>query len=136
MDRVPRRDVLLLMGDLNAKVGADNAGRGEAMSQHGIAQMNGNGELLADFCIINRLVKAVPCFPINNYKSQPGLALIGAQRTKSITLSYLVVGSLLCWMLEQNEEQMSLQIIIWLLVKSRSSCQHLDNHVHLDGAMM
>ena len=82
------------MGDLNAKVGADNAGRGEAMGQHGIVQMNRNGELLADFCIINRLVK--PCFSINNYKSQPGFPLIGAQRTKSITLSSLVVGSLLC----------------------------------------
>ena len=50
-DRVPRRDVLLLMGELNAKVGADNAGRGEAMGQHGIEQMNENGELQADFCI-------------------------------------------------------------------------------------
>ena len=35
VDGVPRRDVLLLMGDLNAKVGADNAGRGEAMGQQG-----------------------------------------------------------------------------------------------------
>ena len=56
MDRVPRRDILLLVGDLNAKVGVDNAGRGEAMGQQGIGQMNENGELLADFCIINRLV--------------------------------------------------------------------------------
>ena len=43
MDRVPRRDVLLVMGDLNAKVGADNAGREEAMGQHGIGKMNENG---------------------------------------------------------------------------------------------
>ena len=63
VDRVPRRDILLLMGDLNAKVGVDNAGRGEAMGQQGIGQMNENGELLADFCIINRLVIGGTLFP-------------------------------------------------------------------------
>ena len=63
VDRVPRRDILLLMGDLNAKVKVDNAGRGEAMGQQGIGQMNENGELLADFCIINRLVIGGTLFP-------------------------------------------------------------------------
>ena len=44
MDKLPRRDLKILMGDLNAKVGADNMGK------HGFGIQNENGELLTEFC--------------------------------------------------------------------------------------
>ena len=49
LDEMPRRDIKILMGDMNAKVGSDNAGR------HEIGVMNKNGELFTDICASNDL---------------------------------------------------------------------------------
>lgn len=52
----PKHDVvnvLILVGDLNAKVGSGNTGREDHMGKHGSSDMNENGELFADFCEIN-----------------------------------------------------------------------------------
>ena len=48
INSIPKRDILMLMGDLNAKVGTDRKGR--EMGPNGIVEMNENGELFADFC--------------------------------------------------------------------------------------
>ena len=49
LEQVPSRDVKIVMGDMNAKVGMDNAGREEVMGKHGVrAEMNENGERWAD----------------------------------------------------------------------------------------
>ena len=48
--------MLILMGDMNAKVGADNTDRDREMGRHGLGEMNENGEMLADFCSNNSLV--------------------------------------------------------------------------------
>lgn len=45
-----------MIGDLNAKTGNDNTGYDDVMGQHGLGQMNENGERLADFCAFNKLV--------------------------------------------------------------------------------
>lgn len=45
-----------MIGDLNAKTGNDNTGYNDVMGQHGLGQMNENGERLADFCACNKLV--------------------------------------------------------------------------------
>jgi hypothetical protein len=50
------RDVTIMMGDLNAKIGNDNTGYSEIMGQHGLGQMNENGERLANLCAFNKLV--------------------------------------------------------------------------------
>ena len=47
MDRLPRRDLKILMGDLNAKIGADNTNRELVMGKHGVGVQNENGELLS-----------------------------------------------------------------------------------------
>ena len=48
-EQVPYRDVKIVMGDINAKVGTDNTGREEVMGKHGArAEMNENGEKGAD----------------------------------------------------------------------------------------
>ena len=56
LDETPRRDIQILMGDTNAKVGSYNTGREEILGKHGLETMNENGELFADFCTFNDLV--------------------------------------------------------------------------------
>lgn len=66
IDRNSARDVNILMGDLNAKVGNDNTGYEEIMGKHGLGDMNENGERLADLCAINSLVIGGTVFPHKN----------------------------------------------------------------------
>ena len=63
VDKVPRRDMLILMGDLNAKVGSDNTGRDREMGKNGLGDMNENGKLFADFCAFNELTIGGTLFP-------------------------------------------------------------------------
>ena len=63
LDKTPRRDMLVLMGDMNAKVGTDNTDREREMGRHGLGDMNENGERLADFCTTNSLVIGGTLFP-------------------------------------------------------------------------
>ena len=44
------KEVTIVMGDMNAKIGADSAGCEQVTSGHGLGQMNENGEFFADFC--------------------------------------------------------------------------------------
>ena len=53
IDKVPKRDFLILKGDFNAKAGAVSEGREREIGPHGIGQMNENGDLLADICATN-----------------------------------------------------------------------------------
>ena len=56
VDRRPRRNMLMVMGDLNAKVGDKNEGYEAVMGNEGLGDMNDNGERFADFCDLNDLV--------------------------------------------------------------------------------
>lgn len=56
IDETPSHDVLLIMGDLHAKVGSKNKGRANIMGKHGIGVMNDNGERLTSLCQENRKV--------------------------------------------------------------------------------
>ena len=53
----PRHDVGLLMviGDLKARVGEDNTGKETAMGTQGFGCANNNGERLSDLCVESRL---------------------------------------------------------------------------------
>ena len=42
--------MVIVMRDLNAKVGGDNKGMGETMAKHLLGSRNDNGERLCDFC--------------------------------------------------------------------------------------
>ena len=64
LEQVPCRDVKIVMGYMNAKVGMENTGREEALGKHGPrAEMNGNGERWADFCHSNELLIGGALFP-------------------------------------------------------------------------
>ena len=55
LDRRGAKDITILMGNFNAKIGMDNTGY-EGMGTHGLGQMNKNGERFADLCALNQLV--------------------------------------------------------------------------------
>lgn len=57
MSRVPRHDMLLVLGDFNARVGNDHRTHGGGVvGHHGLPGTTENGEMLLDFCALNRLV--------------------------------------------------------------------------------
>ena len=57
IDKIPTHDVLLIIGDLNAKVGSLNEGREKTMGKHGCGTINDNGERLhVDICEMNNCV--------------------------------------------------------------------------------
>jgi len=56
LDKNRNKDITVLMGDLNAKVGADNTGHEEVMGKEGLGKMNDNGERFTDLCSLNQLV--------------------------------------------------------------------------------
>ena len=62
-DRTPRRDVIVVIGNFNAKIGNNNTGMETVMGQHGLGSMNENGEILADFCTCNDIVIGGTIFP-------------------------------------------------------------------------
>lgn len=63
MAKRKKRDITILMGDLNAKVGSANCGNERVMGKHGVGTMNHNGELFVDFCSMNDLVIGGTLFP-------------------------------------------------------------------------
>ena len=63
LDRAPRRDLKILMGDLNAKVGENNTDKELIMGKHDVGTINENGELVTDFCAFNDLVIGGTIFP-------------------------------------------------------------------------
>ena len=63
LDKTPRRDLRILMGDLNAKVGIDNTDRELIMGKHSLGEQNENGELFTEFCTFNDLVIGGTLFP-------------------------------------------------------------------------
>ena len=56
LDRVGKKDMTILMGDFNAKIGSDNTGYEEVMGKQGLGEMNENGATFADLCSLNQLV--------------------------------------------------------------------------------
>ena len=63
IDKVPKHDVLIVMGDLNAKVGADNTGCERIMGKHGPGTVNENGDRFIEFCTLNDLMIGGTVFP-------------------------------------------------------------------------
>ena len=64
VNKMSRRDLVIVMGDMNAKVGNDNRNREHIMGKHGLAaEVSENGELFLEFCSINDLVIGGSMFP-------------------------------------------------------------------------
>ena len=63
LDTLPKKDLNIVMGDANAKIGTDNRGYEEIMGKHGLGTMNNNGERLANMCAFNSFVIGGSIFP-------------------------------------------------------------------------
>ena len=48
---VATHDVLVVIGDINAKIGNENAGLERVKGKHGSGKKNENGQRLVDFCL-------------------------------------------------------------------------------------
>ena len=53
---VPRQDMLVIMGDFNARVGCDDEAWHGVIGRNGPNEKNSNGDRLLDFCALNNLV--------------------------------------------------------------------------------
>ena len=58
----PQRDLTLLMGDMNAKIGDCNIGYVEVIGTHGLGDINNNGERFAGLCAEHELVRGGSVF--------------------------------------------------------------------------
>jgi hypothetical protein len=47
---VKKRDVIIVIRDMNAKVGSNNEGLQHVMGRHGIGNINENGEMCSELC--------------------------------------------------------------------------------------
>ena len=56
LNRFKDKDLTIVMGDFNAKIGYDNKGYEEIMGRQGLGIKNENGELFINFCADNSLV--------------------------------------------------------------------------------
>ncbi|KAJ3584790.1 hypothetical protein NHX12_015285 [Muraenolepis orangiensis] len=56
LGRVGARDLIILMGDFNAKIGVRNEVYEEVTGNHGVGKMNENGEMFFETCVNNNLV--------------------------------------------------------------------------------
>ena len=56
IEGIPKHDMKIIMGDLNAKVGDDNSTYERTMGCEGCGKMNENGERLLDFCEENAFI--------------------------------------------------------------------------------
>lgn len=63
LERVNRRDKVIVMGDLNAKVGSSNVEMQHVMGPHGIGEINENGEMFVECCSDHELMIGGTLFP-------------------------------------------------------------------------
>ncbi|KAK9680140.1 Endonuclease-reverse transcriptase [Popillia japonica] len=63
LQKVKNGDIIILMGDLNAKVGSNNEEYENIMGQHGLGQRNSNGERLIELCMEHDLIIGGTQFP-------------------------------------------------------------------------
>ena len=61
--KLPNKDINIVMGDLNAKVGEDNRNYELVMGKHGLGAINDNGDRLLACCVFNNLVIGGTIFP-------------------------------------------------------------------------
>ncbi|KAH9591662.1 Craniofacial development protein 2 [Schistosoma haematobium] len=81
VEKCPTKDLNILMGDLNVKVGMDNTEYEDVMGRHGLGERNENGERFANLCALNKLVIGGAVFP-HKHHSQNHMDFTGSHYAK------------------------------------------------------
>ena len=89
LDRQKKKDMLIVLGDFNAKIGSVNMGRDRVMGRYGLGTMNENGELFADFCAFNGLVIGGSIFP---HKRIHKVTWVSPNRTTENQIDHICIG--------------------------------------------
>ena len=63
VDNINKHDMLIITGDMNAKVGDQNEDFEGVMGKHRLGIRNDNGERLCEMCDLNKLVITGTLFP-------------------------------------------------------------------------
>ncbi|VDO69717.1 unnamed protein product [Schistosoma margrebowiei] len=63
IEKYPTKDLTILVGDFNAKVGTDNTRYEDIMGRHRLGERNKNGERFANLSAFNKLVIGGTIFP-------------------------------------------------------------------------
>ena len=82
VEETPRHDMLVITGDMNAKLGSDVEGYERVIGRHGVGSRNENGERLCDFCGMNDLVITGTLFPHKEIDKQMWTSSDGRTRNK------------------------------------------------------
>ena len=89
VNELPKRDIMLVMGDFNAKIGKDNIGKETIMGTHAMGTMNENGELFTDFCAFNDLVIGGSIFQHKNIHKETWISPDGCTRNQ---IDYITIS--------------------------------------------
>ncbi|XP_014774830.1 craniofacial development protein 2-like [Octopus bimaculoides] len=67
IEKRTEKELIMVMGNFNAKVRNINLGYEAIMGKHGLGSMNANGQLFANFCANNKLVIGGTLFPHKDF---------------------------------------------------------------------
>ena len=83
VDGCKKNDIIIVMGDLNAKVGNDNQWYERTMGVQGLRKQNDNGEIFSEFCQLNGLATAGTLFPYKDIHKATRVAADGGVRNQT-----------------------------------------------------
>ena len=89
INKAPKRDLLILLGDMNAKIGSENSGLEHVMGIHGMGTMNDNGRRFTDFCAFNSLIIGGSLFP---HKDIHKITWISPDRVTESQLDHITIS--------------------------------------------
>lgn len=85
-EQVHKHDMLIITGDMNAKVGNLVNGPGRVMERHGLGTVNDHGERLKEFCDFNEMVITRTVFLPRKFTRKHGCCPMEEQKIREITL--------------------------------------------------
>ena len=90
--------MVIITGDMNAKVGACNKDKERIMGPHGTGTINENGERLVDFCGMNKYVITGTLFPQKDIYKNTWHHPVKGQQIKLITY----------WLIKDTDDQLQI----------------------------
>ena len=82
LTKLPNKDINIVLGDLNAKVGEDNRNHEQLIGKHGLGAINDNGDRLLACCVYNNLVIGGTVFPTRKSIKLPWFHQMVRQKTR------------------------------------------------------